>query len=446
MNCRQNLTILLINSLFIFLQCTILNAETLTLNKALDRAFNHNREYLTAVKELEKANSRITEARAGALPVISASGGYVRNWEPSVFVISTDGEPQELKIGTDNSFRAGFNLTQPIYLGGKLGTALRIAKIYKKYSEQSLVTVFNKTRFEVYQRYYDYVYAQDLVRVAEQSNNQAKASREDVEKMFSRGLISEYDLLRAKVAEANAVPSLIKARSAASTAGDALKSTLGMDLSEQINPIAEYDFEGVDSMLSQPVDYYRNMALNKRSDVKGMQYQIEMLDKNISIEKASYFPSLVFSSDLYWEANRDDWNLDPDNWSRSISSSLMLSIPIFEGFGRSAKVKQAKIDKQQADLNYLQLQDAAELDVNVSYGDVKEAYERLNSQKQTVEMAAEGLRIAELRYQNGVGTQLEIIDSRTALVAAETNLASAKHDLILSYAKFEKAIGIIKPE
>ncbi len=421
-------------------------AETLTIQKALSIAFEHNREYLRAVEELDKASAGIKQARSGAFPKISFKGIYSRNWEPNEFVISMGGVPQHLKIGTDNTFSAGLNFTQPLWLGGKVFTALKIAKIYKKYSQENLISVYNKVRLDVYRRFYGFILTEELVRIAEQANKQAEASRKVVEKMHSQGMVSDYDLLRAKVAEQNTVPELIKARSTASIAADALKSILGMELSSDIEPIAEYDFSGIDTILAQPADYYLNFTLNNRSDVKGLNYRIEMLNKNISIEKSAYYPSLIFSTDLMWQLQRDDWDIDPEYWTRSINSSLILQIPIFEGFGRSAKVKQAKIDKQQAQLQYQQFKDAVKLEVNSAYGNLKEAYKRLNSQKNTVEMAQEGFRIAELRYENGVGTQLEVIDARTALVQAEVFLANAKHDVIVSKAEFEKAIGVIKPK
>lgn len=421
-------------------------AVSLTIEDALARAFKYNRTYIGAVEELGKGSARVAEARAGAFPVISGFGEYSRNWEPSEFVISMGGVPQRLKIGTDNTFRAGFSVTQPIFLGGKVSTALKIAKLYRKYARADLVRVYNQVRLEVFHAYYGYLEALDMVRVSEQANDQARASRIDMEKMFSQGVVSEYDLLRARVAEANTLPTLIKARSAAKTAGDALKSTLGMDLSEEIDLLTQYDFTGIDTLLNESIDYYNGIAFSKRSDLTAMKLRVDMLDKNISIEKAAYYPSLFFSTNLMWEAQRDDWDLDADNWTRSLNSSFSLTVPIFEGFGRSAKVKQARVDKQQAELQYKQFIDGIELEVSSAFGNLKEAYERLNSQKQTVEMAREGLRISELRFQNGVGTQLEIIDARFSLTVAETNLAEARHDLIVSLAEFEKAIGVIEPD
>jgi len=422
------------------------NAEApMPIEDALKRAFSHNREYLSALEELNNASARITEARAGAFPVLSFSGGYTRNWEPNEFVISMNGEAQHLRIGTDNTFSAGLRFTQPLYLGGKVGTALKIAKIYKNYSLQNLVTVYNKVRLDVYKSYYGLVLANEVVRVAEQAHILATASREVVEKMAFQGVVSEYDLLRAKVAESNTIPAEIRAHSVAATAGDALKSILGMSLSDEINILSDCDFSNVDPILSQPVDYYRNLALENRSDLKGLDYLVQIMDKNIKIQKSAYLPSLIFATDLAWQAQRDDWNVEPDNWNRSISSSLLLEVPIFEGFGRSAKVKQARIEKYQIHLSYEQLRDVVELEVKSTYGDLKESFERLGSQEQTVEMAKEGLRISELRYKNGVGTHLEVIDARTALVQAEINLVNARHDLIISLAAFDKAIGTVKP-
>jgi outer membrane protein TolC len=173
-----------------------------------------------------------------------------------------------------------------------------------------------------------------------------------------------------------------------------------------------------------------------------MRLETKMRKKAISIAKSGYRPSINFVSSLQFQAQYDE-NKWPDRnmWSRSSYSGVTISIPIFDSWRTPSKVKQAKIELVQAELSEKELEENIILEIEQSWWDYHKARESLTAQGQAVEMAKRGLDIASVRYENGVGTQLELFEAEVALAEAETNRVRAFYQLVTGYAALQKALG-----
>lgn len=187
----------------------------LTQDKAVTVALQKNRDLLNAVDEVQKSNYRISEAASGAFPQITGSWNYNRNLKPQVFVISMPDstgklKQSRLKIGTDNSANLGVNLTQPLYVGGKIGTALQAAKIYKNLSGETARAVKQNVILGVSQAFNGALLAKELQNIAFESLEQARKHLENVEHLKAAGAATEYDLLRARVNVSNMKPKLLE--------------------------------------------------------------------------------------------------------------------------------------------------------------------------------------------------------------------------------------------
>jgi outer membrane protein TolC len=120
---------------------------------------------------------------------------------------------------------------------------------------------------------------------------------------------------------------------------------------------------------------------------------------------------------------------------------LVLSFPIFEGRAVSGRVKQARADYNQSLYLERQIRENVLLAVRSAYMSWQEAVASLKSQKRTIAQAEEGLRIANLRYNNGIGTQLEVLAAQTANTQAKVNYIRAIYDYELAAAGFLRAAG-----
>lgn len=410
--------------------------RTLTIDDAVAEALRSNQDYLIARSELEKAEAEIQKATADAYPHLSLGSTYTRYLIVPEVVFGG----QSFKMGTDNQIDAGLTLKQPIWQGGKVMAAIKIARTYRKYIEELVNESGAEISFAVKNTFLDVILARDVVNVYRDALATAELNLEMVDKMQSQGVVSEYEKLRAEVEVANLRPQLLQAQNQSELALHALRNLLSLDLAEPLELQYSYDASSAGQNLN--LARLTELAIANRSALRQQEHLKEITRRAVGIAKADGSPKFDFLSQYGWRYQADDLGLDGDKWSPNWMASISLSYPIFNGFSTKASVRKAKVDKQQADLGYEKTREQVEFQVRDAFLRYSEANERLQSQRKTIEQAEEGLRIARIRYQNGVGTQLEILSSESALTMARTNYVQATHDVALAVYRLQRVTGL----
>jgi outer membrane protein TolC len=123
---------------------------------------------------------------------------------------------------------------------------------------------------------------------------------------------------------------------------------------------------------------------------------------------------------------------------------LQLSYTLFDGFSRSARVEQAKIDMEKVGLGKRKLEEGLKVQVLQAQLRMEDAAKRIKAQGKSLEQANKALSIAETRYKSGVGTQLEIIDTQAALTFAQTNYSQSLYDYLIAKAEWQYVISMNK--
>jgi outer membrane protein len=414
-----------------------LSAETvLTVERVRQLALETNRDYLGAKQELNRAQGNIISARSGALPQASLSSRYTRNiTERDMFF---GGE--KIPITQNNDFEFALSISQPLYVGGKVGSALSIAKEYKQYSLEKLREVEALVVYNAESIFYGAILAESNLEVLKKAHEQLAYNLSVVEKYYGQGMISEYELLRARVEKSNLEPQLIGAESEVNLSSKRLKSFLGLPLDEEIKLVA--DLGDTAAVKLGPLDSLVKIALDSRPEIKEAHHQKKAYDKAVRIAKGDWlYPTVGINTTYDVTGSSDDFRLNRNNISKSWTASLSITIPLFDGARTIGEVRKARVDYYQAVLAEQQAGDNIRLEVEQAYDNINLAKRALDVQKETIAQAEEGLRIANLRYQSGVGTQLEVLSAQTAVTNARTNLAGATYNYRLAKAAMKKAIG-----
>jgi outer membrane protein TolC len=417
--------ILLIAAVMIISQVARADATTMTIDNAVAMALKNNQDYLIAKAQLEKADAEIQKATAGALPQLGFGTSFQRSLK--IPTVSFGGE--SIKYGSDNQMDVGLSLTQPIWLGGRVFTAMRIAKIYRKYTEEMVREAGSEITYGVRRAFLGSILTQDVVNVYRDALATAELNLEIVDKMYAQGVVSEYEHLRAQVEVANLRPQLTQAENRSIITLGNLKNLIGVKASDSVDLAYAFDTTMVGRRLSLP--YLQGLADANRASLRQQEHLRKITHEAIGIAKSGRSFNLILQSQYGWRNAANDATfqlLKSDKWTPSWTATLSFSIPIFDGFSTSAEIRKAKTDDRAANLTYEQLKNQVELDVRQAFYTYRESGERLMAQLKTTEQATEGLKIARVRYQNGVGTQLEILSAETALTQAKTNYVQATHD------------------
>lgn len=414
---------------------TGLNAAELKLDDAIRMSLKSNETYLSAVQDKIKAEGEIREARSGALPSLTFEGVYTHNFELQEFTFAGE----SFKIGSDNFYNLGFKLEQTLFGGGKVFNAYKIAKLYDKYALQGLRASQQQVIYGTRELYFAAILARDQVEVFKDAVSQAQENFTVVNSRHREGLVSEYDKLSAEVDLANLLPQLTKAENDAHMVLNSLRYFIGYD--NYVDLELSYDFDITDTIVTPDLNATIKIALTNRPDYVGQDYISKAYKKAIGVSNSGRMPSLYFSAAMDWQANIDKSFPGSDDFVRSTSATINLVFPIFDGFRTSGSVKKAKADYVKSKLAKSQIEDAIRLEAEQAVAKIEESKRRLSSGQKTIELASEGLRVASLRFNNGIGTQLEILSARAALTLAKTNYILAIYDYEISLAKYDKAIG-----
>ena len=411
----------------------------LTLETSLEIAKKNNRDILIAQEETKKAGGRVREAWSGALPQISMSTIYNRNIMKPAFFLTIEDKTQKIEIGSNNSYQNILSLNQPLWLGGKVGTALKIARAYSNSSEYGLENTWKNIKGQVKKTFYTILLTDEAKRVAEITLKQAEAHYENVNKLYAQGLSSEFDLLRAEVNASNYKPALIQAENNLELAYNSLKNILGIDINQEIEVEGSYAYEPLDDDV---IKENNNEAFQKRADLKQLEFQTEMQELNIKIERSNWFPSLYLIGGLQFQGQSNKFYLKKNQRAFSLSAGIQMQVSIFDGLRTHAKVVQAEADYQKLEYQRMKLVEGINMEIRRAVLKMKEAKQMVDTQAQNVVQANKALRIAEVRYNSGIGTQLELFDAQLALERAQMGHIQGIYDYLIAKTDWEKAVGL----
>ena len=419
----------------------------LTLDSAIAISLGNNREISKAQEDNIKADFQITEAASAAFPQINGSVDYERNLKPMVFVISIpdeDGVLQKnrLKVGTDNTMNVGASLTQPLYVGGKVGTALEAAKIYKSISEKSVQTVKQNVIAGVVEAFNSVLLAEEMLSINKESITQAEKHLENVKILHEAGSATDYDLLRARVQVSNMKPDLLAAENQVTVAQLRLKEVMGVSPDNPLSVTGT--FSEPDTTLFEIASF--ETALDRRPDLKASEYNVDLYDKAIRIAKGDFLPILTAGSSFAYAGNFDTFKYEAADWTPYWTANITLSFPIFSGFKNYSKYKQAKTDYYKAKTDYRKTYDAVIIEVQEGVLNLRKAVKTIESQRMNVEEANKALEMAESLYKNGKATQLEVLDAQLALEVARTNMAAALYEGSVAEISLKKSLGLLDTE
>ncbi|HEX2865775.1 MAG TPA: TolC family protein [Ignavibacteriales bacterium] len=415
----------------------------ISLNDAVTMALQKNKDIQISNQDLAKSEAQISEAYGNALPQVSFSANYSRNIElPVLFLppntpFNKSGVTQKMSLGSNNSYTAGITASQVLF-SAKVNTAIQIAKEYRSFTEHSTQATQENVVDSVKRAYYGVLLLQQVLDVNRQGLNLAKANYENVSKLYEQGMASEFDYLRAGVQVSNTEPAVSKAENTLQLAKNGLKFLLGMDLKQDIELTGTLQ---MDELPQGVIESESQNAVEKNSLVQALGDQENILEKNIQIQRADYFPTLAAFGTYQYQTQDNTFQFKNYNWANNFLVGLQISYPIFNGLQTKYRTEQAVIDKDKVSLTRAKLIEGIKIQVEAARLKMMEAQKRIEAQQKSVEQAARAVSISEVRYKNGLGTQIELIDTQMALTTTKINKAQAVYDYLVARADWERVTG-----
>lgn len=354
------------------------------------------------------AHQKVRQTRADALPHVSASATYTRLDE--VQDIEIDGERME--FGSLDNYQIGMEVTQLLYSGGRVATALRSSRLIQSLASHQRSDVERGLVRDIETGFYDILLARERVTVRRASIDQLKALVKQTDDRFQNGTASEFDLIRAKVRLANERPLLIRARNQVAVGVAGYRRLL-------LLPDGPVSFKGtlVCDPLEGDISTWQQAAFLNSPNLHAISEGVRLRKEDVQAARAAARP-FVNARFLYTGANSYQFVSFDDAWEWHWNAGVSLTWNIWDGDLTRGIVEEKRLVLANARATEGDAARALKLQVQQSFLEITHAEEAIASAAENLALAEKSQEIAQTRHKSGLGTYLEFTDANLALSTA----------------------------
>ncbi len=340
-----------------------------------------------------------------------------------------------LGFGAKNQYNVGLAFSQNLFAGGRISAQNAVANAGRRSADIELTAQRAQLRLDVTQAYFDATLADRLVALAESSAVQTDNVLKQTKLARTVGNVSEFELLRAQVSSANQRPIVIQRQSDREVAYLRLKQLLNIPLDSPVELTTAVDDSAATNVALESIGITSDTAAIDRATVKQAAEAIDAQRGLLKVAKAQRLPTLSLTSQ-YGKVAFPLTGLPQSgsfrtNWTIGVASQ----VPLFTGGRIKGDQLVAEANVREAQARYDQLREFAALDSRVTINNLLQARAAWQASLGTAEQAARAYSIAEVRYKEGISTQIELNDSRILLEQAVTNRALAARNLQVARVK-----------
>ena len=345
------------------------------------------------------------------------------------------------RTDTRQMYTLSVMLTQPIYMGGAIIAANRMADIGEEMAQNNIEASTQNTLHSIDQAYWTVVSVHHKKQLAESYLAVVKKLDDDVSKMIREGVATRADGLKVDVKVNEAEMSLTQAENGLALAKMLLCQLCGMDVDSDIT-LAD---ENADNIVEQADDAQadRAVAMENRPELKLLQNSADMSRQATKLVRAAYLPQVLLTGG-YVATNPNVFNGFERKLSGMWNVGVMVRVPLWNWMEGTYKVRASRIATTIVELERDDIREKIDLQVSQSQFKVKEANRRLAMATKNVENAEENLRCANLGFKEGVIPTTDVMAAQTAWVQAQSQKIDAEVDVKMSQVNLKKALGVLQ--
>lgn len=429
--------------------CQAAFAETvhLTLHDAMDMAFKNNPAVNIANYGVQSAKASYDAAResygvsisgnhssgrGGKSHDVYSGGGYVLNGEDGSIVYRPRVNAGR-QIG--NKYSNTISAELPIFTGGSLEGSAKSAKAGYKYALAGQQKSFNQLRAAVNNGYFALLQAENAKALSKESVDRMTDHLKNVQAQYDVGVVAKVDVLRSQVELANAQQTYVKTANIRDIAEATMNKLIGLPMTTSLKLDNIMIYTPYEESLENCLLY----AENHHPELAQAKYSVDMKKGALQSARSGYMPKVRATASQSFGDDSGSWHnsTKKNTWSVGVG----VSMNIFDSGVTLSKIHGAEAELHSAEASYQDKKDEIALDVRSNYLSMREAEKRIQTTETAVEQAEEDYRIAQLRYQAGVGTNTDVIDASVALTNAKNNYLEALYDYNTSKTDLQNSIG-----
>ena len=428
---------------------------TLSLDEAIALALKNNRLIEQSAEEREAARWNLSAVRRSAGPTLSWTstnyhvGGryYRRHYRSSRDNARARSDMDAALYGVDDDLNISlypnynyensntFNLRMNLYTGGRAENQRESARYSLNAADLSLENSRQTVKYRASAAYFQVLQRASMVDVQQQALELLQEHLRNVTIQYEVGTVAKSDVLSTSVQLANTKQSLNTAQGNYQTAVAQLNNVLGLPIDTDLVASSRIDFVHYQLTEAQCLEY----ALAHRPDGIAAAYAVRRAEADTNAAKSGYRPTITavaqgsLSGENFLGSNHGD-----ERWA----VGLEMSWNIFDNGVTSAQVHQHQAAERRAESQAREQLETIQLEVHSAYIALKTAELNIETTAAAVAQAEEEFSIAQVRYVEGVDTNLNVMNAQEKVVETRNNYYTALYTYNTSRAQLEKAMGV----
>jgi outer membrane protein TolC len=419
------------------------NRHEFSIQQAVEYASRNNVQVKNALLNIQSQQQTNREITASALPNVTGSVGitdYIKiptSLLPGEIFGQPAGTYIPVQFGTKYNSTAAIQLQQLLF-DGQVFIALQARATSIQFQTKNKEVTEEAIKANIYKIYYQLVLSKTQIELLDANINRLQKLQHDATELYKNGFAEKLDLDKVTVQLSNLQTEKTKALNSISIGYLGLKTLMGMPVKDTLVLTDKLTDEQVKEDFSNDTSY----QYTDRKDYQYLSLAKKLNEFNIKRYQLSYIPTLSLNGSYSKNAQRNKFDFfGKGDWFTTSYLGLNLSIPIFDGFARSARIQRSKIELKETENQIDNLKLSIDNEVEQARINFKSALSTMDFQKQNMQLAETVYNQTKKKFEVGTGSNTEITSAQTDLITAQTNYINALYSAIIAKVDYLKATG-----
>ena len=426
----------------------VAHAQSFSLKQAVDYAITHQVQVKNSQLDLQNANAKINEIKAIGLPQVNGSVALTNNIVlQRVFIpakifnpAAADGELIAAKFGVENSGFANVTMSQLVFDGTYL-LGLKASSVYKDLAVKSVTQSKQQVAENVTKAYYGILVNEKRLGLLALNLARLDTLLKETRALNKQGFVEKIDVQRLDVQANNLRTELENVVRLQELSTALLKFQMSYPMEEPIRLSETLDQVELSTFNLNPKGEF---AYANRIEYSILQTQENLAELDYKSIKAGYLPRLLLNANYGYNAGANAFgDLMTKQWFDNSAITVSLQIPIFDGYSKKYKAIQSQNNLQKVRQSFDLLKSSIDMQRSQASITLKNALESMKEQKANLDLANEISRVTRVKYQNGVGSNLEVLNAESSIKESQANYFTALYNALIAKVEVEKANGTL---
>jgi outer membrane protein TolC len=414
-----------------------------SVQQAVEYARKNNVYVKNALLEIQKQKQSNRTITADAFPQITGSVNLTKYIDlptsliPAEFFGGPAGTFIPVQFGTEYNGTYGFNIDQLLF-DGQVFVGLQARRTSIDWRTAIAQVTEEQIKANIYKIYYQLVVGEKQITTFDANIARTEKLLNDTRALYQNGFAEKLDVDKVTVNLANLRTEKTKLENTLKTGYIGLKYLMGMPVNAELVLTDSVTEEMVKENL-----LYDSVRYEDRKEFQVLQSLEKLARYDIKRYQFMYIPTVRLTGNYSRNAQRNEFNFfkGGEPWFTITYVGLQINVPIFDGFRKASQIKSARITLQQTQNNIADLKNQIDKEVDSSVISIRNAIATLDAQKQNMDLATEVYNQTKIKYDNGLGSNLEITNAEADLRIAQNNYFQALIDAVIARVDYLKAVG-----